>query len=200
MKLKESYRYQNFLDSLINQAETILMSDITKKITETHYISKAVPGATDEIKSVTPAYEYDANKVLDLIVSLIDEKQKLSTAIANAKKNTEIDIDSSMAMNKVNQKFVEILNILDSIKAFEKEDNVRGYTMNKEGSEQISISYPRKTVTEINFDRSSVRGLIKKITKQCDELSTKKDLADLTVEVDFTPTYDLTDKLDTLLL
>ena len=103
MILKEAYRYQNFLTNLISNAQTYLGNGSFVMTTiQKHMKSKANPEATDDDLKIPKSYNVDfkPTQLVDFLMDAIQEKQKLSDAIAEAKKNTEIDLDSSYAMNK----------------------------------------------------------------------------------------------------
>ena len=61
--------------------------------TQKHMKSKANPEATDDELEVPKSYNVDFTPIqlVDFLMDAIQEKQKLSDAIAEAKKNTEID-------------------------------------------------------------------------------------------------------------
>ena len=113
MNLKESYRYANYLDSLLNTAYTYLRNKgfVTTTI-ENHLRSKANADAQDEKIEVQKPFDVDftPNQVIDFVVDVLAEKEMLVDAIANAKACAEINIDNAIAMNKKKQGFVNILN------------------------------------------------------------------------------------------
>lgn len=193
MVLKEAYRYQNYLDRLIAELRAQLITDdLIKKTKETHLLSKADPKLKDDIREVKSETElpYTANDLINAGVKLITEKEKLSLAISNAKKSAELDIDSAILINKAKQSFISTLSLLDDIKDSEKETIARGYTINNEGN-QVELRYTLRKVTTIDFDRSSVKGLIKKYKKETNDISTKKDLIDLTTNVEYETLFDV---------
>lgn len=103
MILKEAFRYQNYLTSLFVQATSYLSrEDFITTTTQNHYRSMVNPDAQDEKISVPKMFnvDYKPNDLIDFVVKLIDEKQKLSNAIAEAKKSLDIDVDAAMSMNK----------------------------------------------------------------------------------------------------
>lgn len=53
--------------------------------------------------------------------------------------------------------------------------------------------------TTIDFDRNDVRGLAKKLQKECDNISSKLDLIELTTDVEFTPKWDVNDTLEEII-
>lgn len=115
MILKEAYRYQNFLTNLISNAQTYLGNgSFVMTTTQKHMKSKANPEASDDDLKVPKSYNVDFTPIqlVDFLMDAIQEKQKLSDAIAEAKKNTEIDLDSSYAMNKTKQSLAKVFKTM----------------------------------------------------------------------------------------
>ena len=73
------------------------------------------------------------------------------------------------------------------------------YKFNQEGN-QVIYHYDIDEVITIDFDRKDIKGLIKKLTKQCDELSIVLDGLLVTTEVDYTPVFDINDSLEDIIL
>lgn len=202
MNLKESYRYANYLDSLLRRAYTYLGNTgfITTTVEE-HLRSKSNPDVDDETIEVQKPYdvEFTPNQVIDFVVKVLDEKEKLSDVIAKAKSTTEINIDNAVAMNKKKQQFVNVLNTIADIKPSEKIVNGTGYKFNQEGN-QVKYFYSIKQITSIDFDRKNIRNLIKKYAKETDDISTKLDLIEITTQVDIEPRFDVNDKFEELVV
>ena len=129
----------------------------------------------------------------------MDEKEKLSVAINKAKDTTEIDIDASLSMNKQKQEFIRVLNDMNSKKSCEKTITGKGYKFNV-NNEQVPYIYDVVEKTTIDFDRNTVKALIKKYSKETDHVSTMLDRIVLTTQVDFEPKYDINDTLEELLV
>ena len=113
MNLKESYRYANYLDTLLNTAYRYLQNKgFITTTKQNHLRSKANSEASDEIVEVQKPYdvEFTPNDVIDFVVGVIAEKELLANAIAKAKSGAEINIDNAVAMNKKKQAFVSVLN------------------------------------------------------------------------------------------
>lgn len=200
MNLKESYRYANYLDNLLSTAYSYLRNKgFITTTKQNHLRSKANSDAQDELIDVQKPYdvEFTPNSVLDFIVKVIDEKEGLSNAIAFAKANTEINIDNAIAMNKKKQGFVSVLNGMVAIKATEKQTTGRDYKFDVNG-EQKPYTYNVTEITSIDFDRDSVKGLIKKYNKVCDEVSAKLDEIEIITVVKFNPQFDINDTFEDL--
>ena len=191
MVLKEALRYQNFLDLILSNATNYLCrTDFVTETKETHNRKKVNPLADDEIIEVKNVHNVDftANDLIDVVCAVITEKEKLTKAITLAKRSTEIDIDSSVSMNKLKQRISSVFNNMASIKNSETTSRGTGY--------QLSYYYDVNSVTTINFKRDDVRNLAKKYQKETDEISTKLDAIELTTVVDFVPTWDVTDTFE----
>lgn len=201
MNLKEAYHYQNFLDKLITDAELLLSerSYITTTV-QTHKIKEAANSGEDKTNIMPKPIEINVEPkvVIDLVVKFLEEKKKLSDAIVNAKKSAEIDIDSSIAINKKYHDFISVLNRMVNIKAQEKETNGIGYRLNPTSGSQEKFTYTIIEKTTIDYPRDDVRGLIKKYNKLADEVSARLDLIELTTEVNYTPIWDVIDTFENI--
>ena len=202
MNLKESYRYANYLDRLLITADIYLRNKGFVTTTEQNHLRyKANPEAQDEIIVVQKPYDVDftPNDIIDFVVKVINEKENLFSAIADAKATTEINIDNAIAMNKKKQSFVNTLNTIVSIKPSETQSIGKDYKFDI-NNEQKPYSYQIISKTSIDFDRTSVKGLIKKYNKECDEISSKLDEIEITTPVDFTPLFDVNDSFEDLVV
>ena len=202
MNLKESYRYANYLDSLLRRAYTYLgNTGFVTTTVEEHLRSKSNPDVDDETIEVQKPYdvEFTPNQVIDFVVKVLDEKEKLSDAIAKAKSTTEINIDNAVAMNKKKQQFVNVLNTIADIKPSETKTTSKSYKFDING-EQKPYVYDVNRKTSIDFDRTDVRNLIKKYLKETDEISSKLDLIEITTQVDIEPRFDVNDKFEELVV
>ena len=200
MNLKESYRYANYLDGLLSTAYTYLRNKgfVTTTVEE-HLRKQSNPDVENETIEVQKPFdvEFSPNDVIDFVVKVITEKEKLSDAIAKAKNTTDINIDNAIAMNKKKQGFVSVLNGIADIKPIEKKTTGKAYKFDING-EQKPYVYDVNRKTSINFDRNDVRNLIKKYLKETDEISAKLDLIEITTQVDFIPTFDINSKFEEL--
>lgn len=201
MVLKEAYEYQNYLTDLLNEVEDMLMSSnfITTR-TETHERSKSNPDAKDETIVAETDMEIKANpkSVLDLAVKLIEEKRKLADKIAAAKSQSDINIDNAISLNRIQQKMMNVLAIMDKTKSREFISQGSAYKLNAEGN-QVRYFYDIKNVTKINFNRNDVRGLIKKYREECKKRSLAVDAAELSITVDYSHVWDIDTTLEEIL-
>lgn len=198
MNLKEAFRYQNFLDELLGTAYSYLNNkNFVVSTVETHLKSQVNPDVKDEVIEVQKPYdvEFTPNDLIDFVVKVVNEKEKISNIISDAKMRTEIDIDVAIALNKKKQGFARVLQSLSNIKSGEKVKNASDYKFNTDGN-QVSYYYKINEVTKIDFNRNDVRGLYKKLLKETDEVSTKLDSILINTELDFNPSWDINDSFE----
>lgn len=200
MNLKESYRYTNYLDGLLSAAYTYLRNKgfVTTTVEE-HLRKQSNPDVENEIIEVQKPFdvEFSPNDVIDFVVKVIEEKEKLSESIAKAKSTTDVNIDNAIAMNKKKQGFVSVLNGIADIKPSETKTTAKGYKFDI-NCEQKPYVYDVKRKTSIDFDRTDVRNLIKKYLKETDEISAKLDLIEIITQVDFIPKWNINEKFEEL--
>lgn len=168
MKLKESFRYMNFLDGLMEEGIDLLRTDsFITKMKETHLKSKANPEAEDEVIEVSNSttvideygfqpspdlvdiselveLDFDTNRVICFMQEVLEEKDSLSKAISKSKSDASIDIDAATSSNKDRQAFIRRLRYISDMKSYEKVSEGSGYKLNNEGN-QVSYVYDIKS-------------------------------------------------------
>lgn len=202
MNLKESYRYANFLDSLLTKAYGYLHNKgFVTTTTQEHMRSKANPDASDETLVIPKPYdvEFTPNNIVDFVVSVLAEKEQLMDAISEAKAGADINIDTAIAMNKKKQHFVDVLTVMANYKPSERTTQSSGRMFNNERN-QVVYYYDVVEKMTIDFNRNDIRGLIKKYLKETDEISAKLDSVEINTEVLFTPKFDMNDEFEDLVL
>ena len=202
MNLKESYRYANYLDDLLNKVSSYLRND--KFVTTTkqeHLRSKVNSEATDEVIDVQKPYdvEFTPNDVINFAVKVLAEKGKLADAIAIAKANAEINIDTAIALNKKKQYFANTLEALSNIKPRQRTTSGKAYRFNI-NNEQVPYTYDIEETTTIDFDRNDVRNLVKKYLKEADEISAKLDAIEINTQVLFECSWDVNDNFEDIVV
>lgn len=63
------------------------------------------------------------------------------------------------------------------------------YLINAEGN-QTAYYYNIRSTRTIDYDREVVRGIVKRLQRESDEVSTKIDVLNVTLDVDYAPKYD----------
>ena len=196
MILKESFRMQNHLSDLSAQALTFLADrSNVMKVKQEHLRSKSNPNAADETQEVLRPTDMEPDKVIDLYLDILSEREKLSAAISRAKSTAGIDIDSAISINKEKQNAIMHFKLLAALKSSETTSTGRDYLINTEGN-QTPYVYTIKSVNTIDFDRDSLRGIIKRLQREADEVSAKIDLINVTLEVDYESKYDLDESFE----
>lgn len=202
MTLKESYRYANCLNTMLRTALNFLSNKgfITDTSVE-HLCSKANPDSVDFTEEKPKAFDvaFTPMQVLDFTVKVMDEQERLAKAIAEAKSKAELDIDSSISLNKKKQEVANILTIMASLKSKENKGYANGYKLDVEGK-QTSYRYDTIETTIIDFDRNQVKGLIKKLRHECDIVSETIDRLEVTIDVPFNCTWDINDTFEDAVL
>lgn len=207
LSIKESCRYQNFIDSTISSLSYYIRNtDNAFKVKENHIKSKSNPDIQDEELDVTTERQYECS-VVDiafLINQLVEEKLKLSNAIDTAKRETIIDfqvnnntltIDSSVEHAKRCRELANTLKTLIDLKSSETKKSGSDYKFNVEGN-QVAYKYNIDVVKTIDFNRETANDLYKKLLNKADILSTKIESAMLQENVNYTPIYDLHDSVN----
>ena len=122
MNLKEAFRFQNKLESLISETEGILSSEDCVTLTKRTYLyKKADPNAENETVTIIPNTEYykQINELIEFVMYLISQREKLSNAINEAKRKLPIDLDGEISLNRYRQRMSDIFRNMARIKGKE---------------------------------------------------------------------------------
>ena len=195
MNLKEAFRYQNKLQSFMDEAQGILdrENNITK-VENTYLRHKVMPEAEDEKVLIIPETEY-GEQITDIarfLLNLLDEKKTLFAAIRKAKDALDIDMDSEVSLNAARQSVARTFKHMNDLRSSEQtiSNGGTGYRFNAEGN-QISYRCDVKRVTTINYDRNVIRAELGKLNKCADETSAKLDLCLVTSKVEYEAPFDV---------
>lgn len=194
MNLKEAFQAQNTLENLFERVNEYLLEVDNVTITkEKHFRSKAAEGQIDEEMDVTNYNTkiFDVNKMIDFLVFLIGEREKLAHAIHTAKLKMEFDLDSAVDVNKKRHLAINILRNMRQIKSSSvlRKNGGTDYIFNKEGN-QTTFRYDVERITTIDFDRNKVRDLLKKLQEKADAVSNEIDAALINTQVDYIIPFD----------
>lgn len=196
MVLKEAFRLQNHLSELIQQVQLFLAKkDNVFLVRQEHLRSKSNPKAENEVIEVRRETEMVPDRVIDLYLDLLNEKEQLSGAISAAKAGAELDMDASISINKLKQEAITRLAILANQSSSESQDEGRDYMINVDGN-QTPYHYTIKTVRTIDYDRTAVRGIVRRLRRETNDVSSKIDYLNVTLEVDYQSKYDLDDTFE----
>ncbi len=203
MNLKDAFRAQNKLQSLMDEAGEILQDrGNTLKVTTTHLRSKVMPEAQDAVTEDAPSSEYaeHINQVAVFLMTMLAEREKLSAAICNAKSKLPLDMDSETGLNRVRQTLADTFRRMAALRNSEVviANGGSGYRFNGEGN-QVSYRCDARRVTTINFDRNKVRGMAAELGRKADEVSAKLDQCLVNTTVDYTLPFEMNDSFDVIL-
>lgn len=195
MNLKEAFRYQNKLQSFVDEAQCILSLDANvTRVQNTYLRRKVMAEAEDETVVSAPDSEYyeHITDIARFLLYLLEEKGKLSAAIRKAKDALDIDMDSEVSLNAVRQSVARTLRRMNDLRSSEQtiSNGGIGYRFNAEGN-QISYRCDVRRVTTINYDRKVIRAALEKLNRQADETSAKIDLCLVTSRVDYALPFDV---------
>ncbi len=193
MNLKEAFQAQNKIEKLFDFVSGYLGDGKNLvSITEKHLRSKAAEGQPDEKINIVIDNKFPPDKVIDFLLMLIDEREKLAKAIHAAKSSIQFDLDSAVDVNKKRHSAARTLRELRQFKSsslLEKNAGV-GYVFNKEGN-QTTYRYDIERVKTIDYDRNRVRDFIDKIQVQADKVSNEIDAALISTLVNYKLPFDM---------
>lgn len=195
MNLKEAFRYQNKLQSLLEEAQNILDCDSNvTKVANTYLRHKVMAEAEDETVMDVPQTEYyeQITDIARFMLYLLEEKSRLFVAIRKAKDALDMDMDSEVSLNTARQSVARTFKRMNDLRSSEQmlSGGGTGYRFNAEGN-QISYCCDVKKVTTINYDRKVIRSALTKLNQQADETSNRIDLCLVTSKVDYAPPFDV---------
>jgi len=197
MNLKEAFRYQNRIEWLMGEAKEVLGRERNvTKVENTTLRHKVNPDVEDETTVEEPETEY-ADQITEIAVFLmflLDEREKLSRAIREAKKGMDMDFDGEVSLNAKRQNIAEIFRRMSEIRCSERllPGMGVGYKFNAEGN-QVSYRCDLKKVTTINFDRTKVRSYATGLSKKADQVSAELDKSMVNTDVAYEAPFDVND-------
>ena len=197
MNLKEAFRFQNKLQGLMNEAQSILQDErnITKTQT-TVFHKKVMPELENEVtvESAPSEYADRINEIMSFLLYLLDEHEKLAKGIHNAKAALPIDMDNEVSLNSRRQQIASTLRYMVDLRSSEilQPGGGMGYRFNAEGN-QVSYRCDAKRVITINFDRNKARTYALAMSRKADEISAELDRCMVNSEVDYAMPFDVND-------
>ena len=197
MNLKEAFRFQNKLQSMMTDAQSILGNNgnITK-VQNTYLRHKVMAEAEDEVTMEAPSTEYSENitEMAKFLLFLLDEREKLSAAIHQAKGSLPLGagLDGEVSLNGKRQEIATLLRHMAGLRNGEVliSNGGVGYRFNNEGN-QVSYRCDVKRVTTINFDRNKSRKMCADLSKKSDETSAALDAALVNTPVEYEAPFDV---------
>ena len=203
MNLKDAFRIQNKLQSVMLQAIDILEDQRNVlKVKTTHLRSKVMDDAQDVVVEESAPSEYagHANEIAGFLMAKLEEREKLSKAIRDAKGKLAFDMDSEVGLNRQRQALARAFRGMTTLRNSEKTipGGGSGYRFNGEGN-QVTYRCDARQVITIDFDRNKIRALAASLGKKSDACSMDMDKCLVNTEVDYMPPFDPNDSFDTIL-
>ena len=202
MNLKEAFRFQNKLQALMHEAQSILDDGRNICKTETTYLRKKVMAEAENETTVDVApseYADRIDKVVEFMLHLLTEQENLAKSIHDAKANLEIDTDAEVSLNGRRQRIAATLRRMADIRSSEQTlaNGGVGYRFNTDGN-QVSYRCDVKKVTTINYNRNAVRAQVAALNKKSDDISAKLDACMVNSKVDYEAPFDVNDSFATV--
>ena len=199
MNLKEAFRFQNRLQSLMEEAQSILGCDANiTRVQNTYLRKKVMKGFENETTVEAPRTEYSEQitAVAEFLLYLLGEREKLTAAICRAKAGLDLPagLDGEVSLNARRQDIARLLRHMAGLRSSEVvlPNGGTGYCFNNEGN-QVSYRCDVKRVVTINFDRNRVRKLCAELSRKADEVSSQLDAALVNTCVDYEAPFDVND-------
>lgn len=196
MNLKESFRYQNFLDTLMrNASASIQCKEHCFEVVKHHFKNKANPDTTDMDEIVENGEFHKNDKVIAFMEWLVAEREKLTTAIGNAKSSIGFDLDSAIETNKFRQMVNSSIKGMLRYIPGKRIEQGRDYKFNIEGN-QMAYIYDIEIESNDAFDRDDAKRVMRTMITKADEVSSEIDAAMINTNVEYIPRFDVNNSFD----
>ena len=196
MNLKESFRYQNFLDSLMRSASASLSNpQHCLETVKTHLRSQVKSDAVDETVTEDVEDFVPNDDMLRFMVSLTLERETLAAAIADAKAHIPFDMDAAIDGNKFRQRTATAIQNMLGNKARKLKGTELSYVFNANG-DQTAYRYPVEIEQREIYDRNAAKSMLRDLVTKSDEVSAAIDAATINTVVNYVPPYNVNDSFD----
>lgn len=196
MNLKESFRYQNFLETMMDNAGYSLINrEHSLVVAKRHLKSKVNPDVQDTNEVVDVGDFYRNDDVLRFMLMLVDEREKLTTAIEKAKSSVSFDLDAAIETNKFRQIVMRQAKTMLRYTASKKIEQGTDYKFNVEGN-QTQYFYDIEVDIKENFDRKTAKSVVRELSAMADQLSASIDSAMINTQVDYKAPFDVNDSFE----
>jgi hypothetical protein len=191
MNFKQACTLQTVYGNWLNDAYRTLRTYSTKT-TEKHMRSKVMDTGCDETieKSIADNYDFSVNDVIHFAEYLLQEKEALTKAIFEAKKNSDFDIDGSLAMNKAKQNFANVLSSLKNNRTTTVKSKGSDFYFDAERKQQV-YQYPLEIVTEADFNKNEAMAIYRRLMQENEAVSQYADEFKINVVVAYSTTYTI---------
>ena len=196
MNLKEAFRYQNKLESLMGEARLSIETQTHCLTTiKRHLKSKANQEAKDDEEIVETDPHFCNDDVIEFMDWLIGQREHLTMAINAAKSSLDIDLDASIETNKFRQAACSSIRRMLSYSPSKRIERGTDYRFNVEGN-QTPYVYDVEVETKDAFDREMAKSIMRDTIKCSDEVSSMIDAAMINTTVDYKQLFDVNDSFE----
>lgn len=197
MNLKESFRYQNFLDTMLRcAANSVTSREHCLTVTKTHLCSKANPDVADVVETVEVEPFYKNDDVLAFMQLLVNEKSLLTQKISEAKASiTGLNLDAAIESNKFRQQLSNTIKSMMRNTPRKTIEQGRDYKFNVEGN-QVMYYYDIEVESVDAYDRANAKDIMRDMIATADTNSTLIDAALINTQVDYEPKFDVNDSFE----
>lgn len=197
MNLKEAFRYQNFLDRIFGAAcVSIEKRDHCLTQTRNHLYNKVNPDMENVKEEVKTEEDFFANDdVIQAMLFLIEEKEKLSIAINKAKESIDMDIDAAVSVNKYRQLLNKSVAFMMRLNPCTRIETGIAQKFNATG-DPVDYKYDVEVTSVEAYDRKAAKKIMKKVISEADKTSAAIDFVKVNTTVDYTPVFDVNDSFE----
>lgn len=196
MNLKESFRYQNFLENMLAYAGNSLTDrEHSLTITKNHLRKKANAEAEDMMETVDVGEFFKNDDVLKFMTMLVEERSKLTNAIGKAKASIGFDLDAAIETNKFRQTVANRVKTMLRFTASKRTERGTDYKFNVEGN-QTQYYYDIEVKANEAFDRSVAKDTMWKLILEADKVSAEIDSAMINTMVEYDAPFNVNDSFE----
>lgn len=196
MNLKESFRYQNFLENMLAYAGNSLTDrEHSLTITKNHLRKKANAEAEDMMETVDVGEFFKNDDVLKFMTMLVEERRKLTNAIGKAKASIGFDLDAAIETNKFRQTVANRVKTMLRFTASKRTERGTDYKFNVEGN-QTQYYYDIEVKANEAFDRSVAKDTMRKLILEADKVSAEIDSAMINTMVEYDAPFNVNDSFE----
>lgn len=201
MNLKESFTYQIYLDRLFYAArEAVNGTDVGLVITKTHKKSAVNPDAADEVEVSENDKPYNGDDVIEFMLWLVQEKNKLTSAITEAKIKLDFDMNAAIETNKYRRGIAEAIYGMNRNATKKKTVSKQSaYKFNVEGN-QTAYYYELETEFSPNYNMNDAKRLMVRLKSEADDISNKIDSVKINTEVDYIPRFNINEDFEDVIV
>ena len=196
MNLKESFRYQNFLENMMQCAGSSLTDrEHCLTVTKNHLRNKANSDAEDMQETVDYGEFFQNDDVLAFMLMLVEERSKLTNAIGAAKASLDFDLDAAVETNKFRQTVAQRTKSMLRFTSSKRTERGTDYKFNVEGN-QTQYYYDIEVEAVEAFDREHAKTVVRDTMSESDRVSAQIDFAMINTVVNYEPPFNVNDSFE----